>query len=250
MSEPIVAIVIEPHSKVDIAAVEVDNQMAIIQVQVGKNIVEDVLLDGGASVNIIIENLRTKLGLPKPRLAPYHPKMANQSTTRPLGIIRNLKIHIHGIPYVATITILQNSVVDSNYFMLLGRPWVKDAKVTHDCGNDVIIVQINGTIKTISINKKLGAKTRRPQILVCYDLLEGLIDEEEDLIFEREPKLFSISTITISNEIISLLNIGMSEIRINAKSDLEQETVDQGVTEVVPLTTKTTYLNVKPKISL
>jgi hypothetical protein len=29
--------------------------MAILQVQVGKNIVEDVLLDGGASVNIIIK---------------------------------------------------------------------------------------------------------------------------------------------------------------------------------------------------
>jgi hypothetical protein len=39
--------------------------MAIIQVQVGKNIVEDVLIDGGTSVNIIINNLKTKLGLPK-----------------------------------------------------------------------------------------------------------------------------------------------------------------------------------------
>jgi len=29
--------------------------MAVIQVQVGKNIVEDVLIDGGASVNIIIK---------------------------------------------------------------------------------------------------------------------------------------------------------------------------------------------------
>jgi hypothetical protein len=34
--------------------------VAIIQIQVGKNIVEDVLLDGRASVNIIIENLRKK----------------------------------------------------------------------------------------------------------------------------------------------------------------------------------------------
>jgi len=32
--------------------------MVIIQVQIGKNIVEDVLLDGGFGVNIIIENLR------------------------------------------------------------------------------------------------------------------------------------------------------------------------------------------------
>jgi hypothetical protein len=52
--EPSVAIVVETHSKVDIAATKIDNQMAVIQIQVGKNI-EDVLIDGGASVNIIIE---------------------------------------------------------------------------------------------------------------------------------------------------------------------------------------------------
>jgi hypothetical protein len=52
--------------------------------------------------------------------------------TRPLGIIKNLRIHIHGIPYVATFIILKNNVVDFNYSMLLGRPWLRDAKVTHD----------------------------------------------------------------------------------------------------------------------
>jgi hypothetical protein len=105
--------------------------MVVIQVQVGKNIVEDVSLDERASVNIIIENLITKLGLPKPKLVPYHLRMVDQSVTKPLGIIINLKIHIHGIPYIATFTILKNSVVDFSYSML-GRPWLKDAKVTHD----------------------------------------------------------------------------------------------------------------------
>ncbi len=92
--------------------------------------------------------------------------------TRPLGIIRNLKIHIHGIPYVATFIVLQNNVVDSSYSMLLGRPWLKDVKSTHDQGNNVINVQGNGIVKTISIRKKLGVETIRPQVLVCYDLLE------------------------------------------------------------------------------
>jgi hypothetical protein len=32
--------------------------MAVIQVQVGKNFIEDVLLDGGFEVNIIMEKLR------------------------------------------------------------------------------------------------------------------------------------------------------------------------------------------------
>jgi hypothetical protein len=90
------------------------------------------LLDGGASVNIITKNFIIKLGLPKPRLAPYHLRMANQSMTKPLGIIRNLKIHIHGIPYIATFIVLKNSVIDSSYSMLLGRHWLRDAKVTHD----------------------------------------------------------------------------------------------------------------------
>ncbi len=122
ISKPSVAIVIKTHYKVDIATIEVDNQMEVIQVQVGKHIVEDVLLNGGASVNIIIENLKTKLGLPKPRPTPYHLKMVDQNMTKPLGIFRNLRIHIHGIPYVVTFIVLQNNVVDSNYFMLLGKP--------------------------------------------------------------------------------------------------------------------------------
>jgi hypothetical protein len=140
--------------------------------------------------------------------------------TKPLGIIKNLNIHIHGIPYVATFIIWQNNVVDSSYSMLLGRPWFKNTKVTHDWGNNiVIIVQGNGIVKTISINKKLGAKTKRPQILICYDLLEGPTKEEEDLIFEIEPKLLSMGTIIILEETISLLNIGVSEIRINEESE-------------------------------
>ncbi len=119
-------------------------------------------------MNIITKNLETKLGSPKPKPIPYHFKMAHWNMTKPVGIIRNLKIHVRGIPYIATFTILKNSVVDFKYFMLLGRPWLRDAKVTHDWGNNVITIQGNGTTKTISIKKKLGVDTRRPQVLVCY----------------------------------------------------------------------------------
>jgi len=72
MTKPSVAIVVDTHFELDTSTIKVDNQMAIIQVPVA-----DVVIDGGASVNIIIENLKTKLGLPKPRLAPYHFRMAN-----------------------------------------------------------------------------------------------------------------------------------------------------------------------------
>jgi hypothetical protein len=70
--------------------------------------------------------------------------MVDQSMIRPLRIIINMKIQIHGILYVATYIVLQKNVVNSSYPMLLRRPWLKDAKVTHDWGNNVNIIQANG----------------------------------------------------------------------------------------------------------
>jgi hypothetical protein len=54
--------------KIRIVTVAIDNHMAIIQVQIWKNIIEDVLLDGGSEVNIITEQLILRLGLLKPKL--------------------------------------------------------------------------------------------------------------------------------------------------------------------------------------
>jgi hypothetical protein len=57
-----------------------------------------VLLDGGFGVNIITEQLKLRLGLPKLEPTPYNLRMANQITTKPVGLIIDLKIYVHGIP--------------------------------------------------------------------------------------------------------------------------------------------------------
>ncbi len=119
-------------TKVGTVVIALNNHMALIQIHIGKNAIEDVLLDGNYGINIITTHLRLKLGLWKPKPTPYNLRMADQITTKPLGLIKELKMYVHGIPYITTFTILQNSVVDFNYSMLLGRPWLKDVKVAHD----------------------------------------------------------------------------------------------------------------------
>jgi hypothetical protein len=91
-----------------------------------------VLLDGGFIVNIITKQLKLRLGFLKPKLAPYNLRMANQTTTKPSRLIKDLKIYVHGIPYITTFNVFQNNVVDSSYSMLLGRSWLRDVKVVHD----------------------------------------------------------------------------------------------------------------------
>jgi hypothetical protein len=56
---------------------------------------------GGFGVNIIIEQLKTKLRLPKPKHVPYNLWMANQTTTKLVGLIKDL-MYVHGRPYIAT----------------------------------------------------------------------------------------------------------------------------------------------------
>ncbi len=101
------------------------------------------------------------MGLPKPTLAPYNLRMVDQTTAKPMGLIRDLKIHVHGIPYIIMFTIFHNNVVDSSYSMLLGRPWLRDAKVAHDWGSNIVTIQGNGIVKIITITKHLGGEVKR-----------------------------------------------------------------------------------------
>jgi hypothetical protein len=69
--------------------------------------------------------------------------MVDQTITKPVGLIRDLKIYVHGILYITMFIVFQNSVVDSSYFMLLGKPWLRDAKMAHDWGSNTITIQGN-----------------------------------------------------------------------------------------------------------
>jgi hypothetical protein len=110
-------------------------------------------LDGGFKVDIIIRGLRVQLGLSKSKLAPYNLHIAHQTIVKSLSLIKDLKIHVHGVPYTVTIIVIKNNVLNSTHSMLLGRPWLKDAKIVHDWGINTIIIQETSIVKTILITK-------------------------------------------------------------------------------------------------
>jgi hypothetical protein len=67
--------------------------------------------------------------------------------------------------------------------MLLGHPWLRDAKVFHDWGNNIIIIQGACAIRTIPIIKKLGAPIKCLEALVCYDFHSIISYKKKDLMF-------------------------------------------------------------------
>jgi hypothetical protein len=98
-----------------------------------------VLLDASSRINIIIKQLRLRLGLSKLKPTPYNLRMVNQTTTKLVGLIKDLKIYVHDIPYIIMFTVFQNNVVDFSYSMLW-RLWLKDVKVAHDWGSNTITI--------------------------------------------------------------------------------------------------------------
>lgn len=69
--------------------------------------------------------------------------------------------------------------------------------MSHNWGNNIITIQGTNTIITIPVTKKLGAQTKQPKILICYDFHFGISDEVGDLMFATKSKLFSIGTVGI-----------------------------------------------------
>ncbi len=92
---------------------------------------------------------------------------------------------------------MNNNVLDFNYSMLLSRPWLHNECVTHDWGNKMITIEGNGIVQTISITKHLDSDTKRPKVLLCYDMMDNIIDKKEEIFFIAKPNLFTIGFITL-----------------------------------------------------
>jgi hypothetical protein len=141
--------------------------------------------------------------------------MANQTTTKLVRLIKDLKIQIHGIPYIMTFTVMKKNVLDFNYSMLLGRPWLHNAHVTHDWGNNIITIEGNGIVRTIFITKHLDSNTKHLEVLLCYDLMENIIEKEEEIFFIAKPNLFTIGIITLLK--LKILSVAIFGAEVGTK---------------------------------
>jgi hypothetical protein len=96
--------------------------MTIIPIQIGRNVIEEILNDWGSGFSIITKELLVKLGLPRPNHALHKLKMVNHTMTKLVGLVKSLKILNYGIPLCVTLTIMPITVLDPTYYMLLGVP--------------------------------------------------------------------------------------------------------------------------------
>jgi hypothetical protein len=123
--------------------------------------------------------------------------MVNQTTIKSIGLIKDFKIQIHEILYITTFSIMKNNVLNSTYSMLLSKPWLCNARITHFWENNLITIEGNRIVQMIKVPKHLDNNTKHPKVLLCYDLMKGITNEKEKVFLIAKLNLFMIRTITL-----------------------------------------------------
>ena len=57
----------------------------------------------------------------------------------PKGLIKHAKVKVGGMDYLVNLVVIKmQTLTPDSYQVLLGRPWLRDAKVKHDWNRDII----------------------------------------------------------------------------------------------------------------
>jgi hypothetical protein len=64
----------------------------------------------------------------------------------------------------------------------------------------MVTIKGNDTIKIFYVSKYLNGNIRKPQMVVIYNFLEGVINEEKEILLTSKVDLFSIGIITLFDQ--------------------------------------------------
>jgi hypothetical protein len=81
-------------------------------------------------------------------------------------------------------------------------------------------IEGNGTIHTIMVAKHLDSNTKHPKVLLWYDCVNRVTNEEEDMLLTAKSNLFTIGTITLL-KLEVLVAMSNAKTSINTKTSID-----------------------------
>ena len=158
-----------------------DTRIPKIAIQYRGMVIENVLIDGGAGVNIVTKTNCEKFGWQDWLLVPFLVRMADQWRVRPLGILRNIFLDIGGISFSMAFVVLSMEDTLEEYNIILGRPWLRQAKVRHDWAANQLTIRRGRRKVKIPLKEKARLNNAVwPAIAETVNMTEGLDEDEEE----------------------------------------------------------------------
>ncbi|MCO5579663.1 hypothetical protein L7F22_033520 [Adiantum nelumboides] len=165
----------------EVQPVDVDYRLPVISVKMEQMFMPGVLIDGGSGVNVLPEKTCRKLNITCWDPAPFQVKMADQRRIQPLGIVRNTVIEIGGLKFKVNFVVLQLEESSQSYPMILGRPWLRAAKVKQHWGADYVVLrQGKKKVRMKMVASKVIPPNCRPLHAETINMASELEEDEEE----------------------------------------------------------------------
>ena len=179
---------------------DVDYKVPRIKVLYEQEEITGTLVDGGSGVNILPEFVYKKMQLSDLEAAPFQLKMADQRRIQPLGILRNQKITISSLSFFVNFVVIKMNEGDSPYPLLLGRPWLKTARVKQDWGAELITIrQGKKKVKIQMVPTEVLPRNARALYAQGINMVEELADDEEDEFLKVNSSVIPVFEINVAN---------------------------------------------------
>ena len=170
---------------------------AITTIVKGKEI-PGTIIDGGSGVNVISRQTCDNLGIREWEPCPFWLRMADTSSVRPTGLIRDLEVTIGGHVFRISAVVLQLNVQGA-YPLLLGRPWLRTAHIKQNWQKNMITFRRGKTKVRVATQPRVTtSKEATPLYAESINMLEGLPDEEVDRYLEEHPQIVPLFEVDIT----------------------------------------------------
>ena len=176
----------------------VDTSSPAITVIVKGKEITGTIIDGGSGVNVISRRTCDNLGIREWESCPFWLRMADTSSVRPTGLIRDLEVTIGGHAFRISAVVLQLNVQGA-YPLLLGRPWLRTAHIKQNWQKNIITFWHAKTkVQVATQQRAVTSKEATPLYAESINMLEGLPDEEIDRYMEEHPKIVPLFEVDIT----------------------------------------------------
>ena len=117
-----------------------DEQSPSIKVTIRGEEIARTIVHGGLGVNVIDKTTCDKLGITKWDACPFSFRMADTSTVRPLGLIRQLDVILGGHTFQISVAMLHMEAPRA-YPLLLSQSWLKMANIKQNWNRNVLTIR-------------------------------------------------------------------------------------------------------------
>ena len=129
----------------------IDPGNPVISVQIGNVLVSNVLIDLGATINVVNKKTVDQIGLSHLRPTPTVLELSDRSKIKPEGALDDVIISLYSWEYPADFTVLEPKNPVGGHPLILGRPWLATADAYIGCRSGDMYISHGDSRKKVTL---------------------------------------------------------------------------------------------------